>query len=387
MARKGENIFKRKDGRWEGRYIKGYENGRAVYGYVFGKSYSEVKKKKAEAMAGLLHPTRQENRRILRERSISEQPIPEQPILKDIAYQWLDELKTTRRKSTVVKYEGQLRNHIIPEFGDKRINEISNNDIIYFSRKLFLKRGRSNKPLSSRTVADIISRMKAIRKFSVLLGYEVNYVSDCTDIPQRTEKICVLSSEEEKKLTEYLKQNLNPTSLGILLSLYTGIRLGELCALKWSDFSLEEREFHVRKTMQRLPNPDKFSLKKTQVEIGEPKSQSSVRTIPLPEKLVDFLRAAYVDDAYVLSGYKHYFIEPRTMENRFKVVLKKCGIKDIKFHALRHTFATRCVEVGFDVKTLSEILGHASINITLNRYVHPTMQNKHENMNKLNTLL
>ena len=178
MARKGENIFKRKDGRWEGRYIKGYENGRAVYGYVFGKSYSEVKKKKAEAMAGLLHPTRQENRRILRERSISEQPIPEQPILKDIAYQWLDELKTTRRKSTVVKYEGQLRNHIIPEFGDKRINEISNNDIIYFSRKLFLKRGRSNKPLSSRTVADIISRMKAIREFSVLLGYEVNYVSD-----------------------------------------------------------------------------------------------------------------------------------------------------------------------------------------------------------------
>ena len=125
MARKGENIFKRKDGRWEGRYIKGYENGKAFYGYVFGKSYSEAKKKKANAMAGLLPPTRQETRKILRERSI-----PEQALLKDIAYQWLDELKTTRRKSTVVKYEGQLRNHIIPEFGGKRINEISNNDII-----------------------------------------------------------------------------------------------------------------------------------------------------------------------------------------------------------------------------------------------------------------
>ena len=90
---------------------------------------------------------------------------------------------------------------------------------------------------------------------------------------------------------------------------------------------------------------------------------------------------------FAISGYKHYFIEPRTMENRFKNVLKKCGIQDTKFHALRHTFATSCVEVGFDVKTLSEILGHASVNITLNRYVHPSMQNKHENMNKLNKLL
>ena len=141
--------------------------------------------------------------------------------------------------------------------------------------------------------------------------------------------------------------------------------------------------------MQRLPNPDKFAIKikKTQVEIGEPKSQSSVRKIPLSEKLVGLLRTAYVSDAYILSGYKHYFIEPRTMENRFKTVLKKCRIKDTKFHALRHTFATKCVEVGFDVKTLSEILGHASVNITLNRYVHPSMQNKYENMNKLNALL
>ena len=138
--------------------------------------------------------------------------------------------------------------------------------------------------------------------------------------------------------------------------------------------------------MQRLPNPDRFALKKTTVEIGEPKSQSSVRTIPLPEKLVSLLRSAYCNDAYVLSGYKHYYIEPRTMENRFKAILKKCGIKDTNFHTLRHTFATRCVEVGFDVKTLSEILGHANVSITLNRYVHPSMKSKHENMNRLNEL-
>ena len=383
MARKGENIFKRKDGRWEGRYIKGYENGRAVYGYVFGKSYSEAKKKKAEAMAG----------RSTAGQSSHQTPRPKprpsaQPFMREVAYQWLDGLKTTRRKSTVAKYEGQLRNHIIPKFGDKRIDEISNNDLISFSQKL-LEKGK--KP---RTAADIISRMRAIRKFSVLHGYEVNYVSDCTEIPQTFEKTRVLSSDEEKRLVAYLKENLNPTNLGILLSLFTGIRLGELCALKWSDFCLKEREFQVFKTMQRLPNSDKWADKgsdktnrKTHVEIGAPKSPCSIRTIPLPEKLMSYLRSAYCNDAYILSGQKCKFIEPRTMEYRFKAVLKNCGLQETKFHTLRHTFATRCVEAGFDVKTLSEILGHAGVNITLNRYVHPSMRTKHENMSKLNDLI
>ena len=139
MARKGENIFKRKDGRWEGRYIKAYENGRAIYGYVFGRSYSEAKRKKAEAMVSSPKTVR---------------TVSDQPFMREVAYQWLDGLKTIRRKSTVAKYEGQLRNHILPEFGDKRIDEISNNDIISFSHKLIEK---GKKP---RTVADIISRMR-----------------------------------------------------------------------------------------------------------------------------------------------------------------------------------------------------------------------------------
>ena len=171
-----------------------------------------------------------------------------------------------------------------------------------------------------------------------------------------------------------------------MLSLFTGIRLGELCALKWSDFSLTEKEFYVCRTMQRLPNPDKKSTKRTAIEIGEAKSSCSIRTIPIPEKIMSYLNSNYADNAYVLSGQKNYFIEPRTMENRFKSLLRKCGVKDVNFHALRHTFATRCVELGVDIKTLSEILGHATVNITLNRYVHPTMKMKHENMNKLNRI-
>ena len=381
MPRKGENIFKRKDGRWEGRYIKGRRDGKAVYGYVFGKSYLEAKKKKSEAITGLSEK-RSKNTLSSPAFQAFQFKKESQPLMKNIATQWLEELKATRKKSTIAKYEGQLRNYIIPTFGEKRIDEISSGHLIKFSQKLLTE----GKKLSPRTVADILSRMKAIRKFAIIHGYEVNYIPDCVEISQKSEQIRVLTMEEERKLIDHLKENFNLTSLGILLSLFTGIRLGELCALKWDDFSLEEEEFHVKHTMLRLPNPDKTSNKKTVIEIGEPKSQTSKRTIPIPENLMSYLRSARSDECYCLSGQKYYFIEPRTMENRFKAILKKCGIRNINFHTLRHTFATRCVEVGFDIKTLSEILGHASVNITLNRYVHPTRKMKHENMNKLNNL-
>ena len=357
MPRKGENIFKRKDGRWEGRYIKYHENGRAVYGYVFGKTYLEAKRKKAEAKSSV-------------------RPKTNQPLMKDIAVQWLEELKPTRKKSTIAKYDGQLRNHIIPAFGNKRISVISNENLISFSQTL-LKR------LSPKTVSDILSRLKSIRKFALLHGYEVKFSPECFSVPQKPNKIRVLTLEEENSLVKYLKENFNPTSLGILVALFTGVRLGELCALKWSDFN--GKELHVSRTMQRLPNPDRSSAVKTVIDIGEPKSQSSIRTIPIPDQLLEYLHP--VENAYLLSGYKNYFIEPRTMENRFKSILKQCGIREANFHALRHTFATRCVEVGFDIKSLSEILGHASVSITLNRYVHPTMSLKRENMNKLNELI
>ena len=155
----------------------------------------------------------------------------------------------------------------------------------------------------------------------------------------------------------YLKENLNPTNLGILLSLFTGIHLGELCALKWSDFCLDGQEFQVFKTMQRLPNQDRSSKdkganRKTHIEIGAPKSPCSIRTIPLPEKLMGYLRSAYCRNAYILSGQKCQFVEARTMENRFKAVLKRCGLQETKFHTLRHTFATRCVLLVFRLRRL-----------------------------------
>ncbi|MBR2209508.1 MAG: site-specific integrase [Synergistaceae bacterium] len=376
MPRKGENIFKRKDGRWEGRYIKARDGNKAVYGYVFGKSYLEVKQKKAEALSRIDHDKIQVKKQI-QAKSLT---------FENIARQWLEELKPIRKKSTIVKYMGQLKNYIIPAFGNYKLNEISNENIISFSRKLLTEEQQGRK-LAPKTVSDILSRMKSIRRFALLRGYEVSYIPNVVEIPFRQRQIRILTIFEENKILRYLKNHFDLTALGILLSLFTGLRIGELCALKWSDFSFADKEFYVQRTMQRLHNLDDDTERKTTIEIGEPKSQSSIRKIPIPDELLNFLKNAYVADAYVLSGLKNKFVEPRTMENRFKSVLKKCGVEKINFHALRHTFATRCVELGFDIKSLSEILGHANVNITLNRYVHPSMKLKHANMNKLNSFI
>ena len=141
---------------------------------------------------------------------------------------------------------------------------------------------------------------------------------------------------------------------------------------------------NVRKTMQRIQNTGTGETTKTKVVITEPKSLCSIRTIPLPTFISDFAQLYAVSPrAFILSGDSERYVEPRTMQNRFKRYVKESGIANANFHALRHTFATRCVEVGFELKSLSEILGHANVNITLNRYVHSSLELKHINMNKL----
>jgi integrase len=171
--------------------------------------------------------------------------------------------------------------------------------------------------------------------------------------------------------------------LGVLLSLYTGIRIGELCALRWENIDLTEKTMRINSTMQRIPDFTGGAAK-TQVTITSPKSKCSVRTIPLPDFLAALLASfAAQPKAFLLTGEKLRFVEPRTVQNRFKAYIKACGIESANFHCLRHTFATRCVELGFDVKTLSEILGHSSVNITLGRYVHSSLDLKRTNMAKL----
>ena len=179
----------------------------------------------------------------------------------------------------------------------------------------------------------------------------------------------------------------DPRDLGILISLYTGLRIGEICALIWENINMKEHTIFVCQTMQRLQVQNGKNKKRTCISISSPKSACSIRTIPLPDALYERLTKFYKVKGYVLSGEETEFVEPRSMQNHFRYVLKTCGIANTNYHTLRHTFATRCVELGFDVKTLSEILGHANVSITMNRYVHPSMELKRENMQRLSELI
>lgn len=173
---------------------------------------------------------------------------------------------------------------------------------------------------------------------------------------------------------------------GTLLTLMTGLRIGELCALQSKDNSLEEKTLRVSKTMQRIKNQD--SHPKTKVVVTSPKSEKSNRIIPLSDWLVLLCKKMLSSDseAYLLSACADLIVEPRIMQNEVKKYGKACGIDNLHFHKLRHTFATRCVEENFDIKSLSEILGHQSVQITLERYVHSSMEFKRSNMEKMNKI-
>lgn len=370
MPRIGENIYKRKDGRWEGRYIRERVNGKARYGAVYARTYRDVKRKLEEAKRKLENGRRSG----AGAGNVSE-----------ISGQWLAEAAVTLKKSSLNKYEDILRCYILPEFGAVPLSELSNRQVADFINRLCLSGGVRQQGLTAATAAEILSVMNRIRVYAMKQDYTVPFSPECVSLKRKQEEIRVFSLEEETILLKYLQEHMNFINLGILLSLFTGIRVGELCAMKWDDIRLTEKKMHVSKTMQRL-RVSQPSGSKTVVKILEPKSASSVRVIPLPDSIMGLLEQFYVPGAFLLTGEDSRYVEPRSMQNHFKRILVSCGISDANFHTTRHTFATRCIELGFDTKSLSEILGHASVAITMNRYVHPTMALKTENMNRFSEL-
>jgi len=370
MPRTGENIYKRKDGRWEGRYIRERVDGKAKYSAVYARSYREVKRKLEEAKEEIQK---------------KELTAAKAGKMADIGSKWLSEVAVSLKESSVNKYEDLLRCYILPEFGESELSEITNQQLINFANGLLSGGGAMGQGLSPSTVVEILSAMNGIRIYAMKKDYAVAFSTECVSLKKNQGDIRVFSLEEEGRLLDYLQKNMDLPALGIMLCLFTGIRLGELCAMKWDDISIPEKKMSVSKTMQRL-RCSAAAGHKTEVRILEPKSTSSVRTIPLPDIIMELLEAAYIPGAFLLTGKSSRFVEPRTMQNHFKKITVACGIEDANFHATRHTFATRCIELGFDVKSLSEILGHASVAITMNRYVHPSMALKRENMNRFSDL-
>lgn len=371
MPRKGENIYKRKDGRWEGRYIQQYnDQGKPKYGYVYARTYNEVKqllidKKASQTKPDIVHTSNLK--------------------YEDLLDEWMQFSRINIKESTYARYTHLINTHIKPLLGKYPISKISTQLIeTYIDNQLKCGRIDGKGGLSAKTVSDILTIIKSSFDYAIYNNVHIICNFSKLSIKQQKKDIRVLTVKEQNVLVGILTEDMDLFKFGTLFALYTGIRIGELCALKWENISLENATLKVQKTLQRIQETNKGASTKTKIVITEPKSKCSIRDIPIPTFLVE-IASRFLDSpkAYILTGDKSKYVEPRTMQNHFKQLVDACGIEDANFHALRHTFATRCIELGFEIKSLSEILGHANVNITLNRYVHSSFDLKSANMNKL----
>ena len=352
------NIYHRKDNRWEGRIPRGkLENGKRKFQYVLGRTKEAVE----QEMTRIYEEEHQESHC---SRTISE-----------LFQEWHSSILYRVKESTAANYMMKATRHILPMFGDKQADMLVQGDIYHFIAE------KQKEGLSNRYITDIIILMKSLFKYAVRTYHIFNPLDGIILPKKKKAEIQLLDETEQNILQQYIAENQNKTTLGIALSMSTGIRIGELCALQWRDIDLEKRILTVRKTIQRIQCPT--AAARTKLTITEPKSESSKRNIPIPECIADFLKKFKGNaEEYVLSGSEKP-TEPRTMQYRFAKILKNVNLPSVHFHALRHIFASTCVKLGFDVKALSELLGHSSVEITLNRYVHSDFEQKREYMKLL----
>lgn len=344
----GCNIYKRKDGRYEGRIYTVSADGKRRYRSYYGRTLEEVQRKMS--VVGI------------------ENCCVTEMTVKELFCEWLSVMSSRIKESTASNYRMKAQKHIIPVFGETCCCRLDRRTIYAYIEKAL------GSGLSCRYVSDIISLLRSVYKYAAREYNIKNVVSDII-VPKRSDaEVKLLSESEQTILKKYIVSNPDRTTLGIAISLYTGVRIGELCALRWSDIDLEKRVITVRSTVQRIQNFDGGS--KTKVIITRPKSRSSMRSIPIPDclsKMMKSFQSSY--ENYVLSDSPEP-VEPRTMQYRFLKILKNAHLPSVHFHSLRHAFATKSIALGFDVKTLSEILGHSSVELTLNRYVHSSMERK-----------
>ena len=352
---KDYNIYPRKDGRWEGRIPKPPENGKRKYRSFFGPSKEIVRLK--------IDKYYQEQRRVISLR------------FSQIYEEWFNGVKYQIKESTAANYMMKADKHLIPVFGESDISDILEADIHSFIDS------KREIGLSDRYISDIISLMRSVCKYASRKYQVINPLSDIRFFKRKQVEIRMLDRNEHKKLAEYIMNDHNRTNLGIAIAMAAGPRIGEICALRGKDIDLKKRIMTVNFTIQRIQV--KNGKSKTKLVISEPKSDSSKRVIPIPKELIPYLEEFKVkDDEFILSGTDKP-IEPRTMQNRFARILNNVKLPSVHFHSLRHYFASDCVRLGFDIKSLSELLGHSSVEITLNRYVHSSFEQKREYMNRI----
>lgn len=307
----------------------------------------------------------------------------ENMVYNDWLVEWLENyVKPTVKRRTYDSYAKIINLHIAPCLGNLDMSEITTFMLQKFiSEKLKHGNLKTGEGLSANTVNGIIS----VIKYSLQCAFELQltpyYAAANVKRPKAHEKkITCFNLYEQQKIENFILGNKKPKYIGIILSMYTGLRLGEVLALEWSDIDFSKSLLYVSKTCYYATE----NGKKVRI-ITPPKSYCSCRTIPLPTQFLSFLKALKRGSkcTYVVSNPSGNPIENRAYQRSFELILKKLNLPHKGYHSLRHTFATRAIECGVDVKTLSEILGHKSATVTLNRYTHSLMEHKRLMMNKV----
>jgi len=356
MVKKGENIYKRKDGRWEGRYVKQRNlEGKIKYGYVYGKKYNEVKKRLLHLKAS----TRREKSNITYNGLFS-----------DWFLLWMNQyLKKEVKVTTYSIYSNMIHNYMIPYFGKMKMSQLGKKEIQDFIYSL------EERNLSSGYIKNLFNLLQKSIKEAEEAGYlDLNITKNIVLPKNKSNSVKALSISEQHQLEKVAFQ-LSECSATIL-ALYSGMRIGEISGLKWGDIDFENDVIQIKRTVYRVTKSNQQNEKTTLIE-GSPKSQSSQRIIPLSKNLKNYLleKKGVSTGEYVVA-YKGKRVEPRTINYRFKTILKNACIKDIHFHSLRHTFATRCLEQGADITSLSRLLGHNSVKLTLDTYTDSMLENR-----------
>lgn len=297
--------------------------------------------------------------------------------INQITEEWKEEKKKYVKKSTYAAYQLLIQNHIKPYFGDLyEVNEEKVQQFVF---------DKLDAGLSEKTIRDIIIVLKMILKFGIKNGY-LEYVQIDAKFPSKQEKkdLDVLSKPDQKKFMEHLRINFTFKNLGIFICLSTGMRIGEICGLRWCDVDTAEGVIKVRHTLQRIYIIED-ETRHTELLLDTPKTANSVRDIPMSSELLKMLKSLnkVVNENYYVISNDIKPIEPRTYRNYYKKLCKQLDIPELKFHGLRHSFATRCIESKADYKTVSVLLGHSNISTTLNLYVHPNKEQKKKTIDKM----
>ncbi len=296
---------------------------------------------------------------------------------KQVLEEWLINKKKTTKTTTFYKYQSVIEKNINPILGNKIFKKIKNEDISnFFENEMIISLSDSTKNL-------LLVIINSSIKYGVDEKYRKSFPVLKVKIKQPKARIVYLTKKEQNILEKHINDNLNLRNLAILMDLYTGLRIGELCALQWSDIDFINNTISITKTVQRIKNNDINLNAKTKLIITEPKTEHSVRTIPIPKFLIEILKKYRSDEDIYIFTKSNKPKDPRALEKYFKDLLLKCGIRDLVFHSLRHTYTTRSREAGIDIKILSELLGHSSYKITLDIYVHTSLDFKKDSIKSL----